>query len=103
PLPLLPHPHISLCPSTTLFRSRLRLSLRRRVPQVSGGAPRAARAAMIWLRALLFNVGFYLWTATLGILALPVLLGPRRWSMALGELWAAGTMRLLGWIVGLTW
>jgi 1-acyl-sn-glycerol-3-phosphate acyltransferase len=58
---------------------------------------------MIWLRALLFNVGFYLWTATLGILALPVLLGPRRWSMALGELWAAGTMRLLGWIVGLTW
>jgi 1-acyl-sn-glycerol-3-phosphate acyltransferase len=58
---------------------------------------------MTWLRALLFNLGFYLWTLALGILALPVLLGPRQWSMALGRFWAAGTMRILRWTVGLSW
>jgi 1-acyl-sn-glycerol-3-phosphate acyltransferase len=58
---------------------------------------------MTWFRALLFNLGFYLWTAALGILGLPVLLGPRRWSMALGRLWARGTMLILRWTVGLSW
>jgi 1-acyl-sn-glycerol-3-phosphate acyltransferase len=58
---------------------------------------------MTWLCSLLFNLGFYLWTAALGILGLPVLLGPRRWSMTLGTLWAVGTMRILRWTVGLSW
>jgi 1-acyl-sn-glycerol-3-phosphate acyltransferase len=58
---------------------------------------------MTWLRALLFNLGFYLWTLALGVLGLPVLLGPRRWSMALGRLWARGTMAILRWTVGLSW
>jgi 1-acyl-sn-glycerol-3-phosphate acyltransferase len=58
---------------------------------------------MSWLRALLFNLGFYLWTAAIGVLGLPLLLGPRRWSMALGRLWARGTMALLRRLVGLGW
>ena len=36
---------------------------------------------MIFLRSLLFVVLFYLWSGGLGILVLPALLGPRRWTM----------------------
>jgi 1-acyl-sn-glycerol-3-phosphate acyltransferase len=58
---------------------------------------------MSWVRALLFNVGFYLWTGVVGILGLPTLLGPRSWAMALGTLWARGTMAILRITVGLSW
>jgi 1-acyl-sn-glycerol-3-phosphate acyltransferase len=58
---------------------------------------------MTWARALLFNLGFYLWTLALGVLGLPVLLGPRRWSMALGRFWGRGVMLLLRGTVGLSW
>jgi 1-acyl-sn-glycerol-3-phosphate acyltransferase len=54
-------------------------------------------------RALLFNAGFYLWTAVLGVLALPVLLMKRKKALALGRIWAGGSMALLRWTVGLTW
>jgi 1-acyl-sn-glycerol-3-phosphate acyltransferase len=56
---------------------------------------------MILSRALLFNIGFYLWTLVLGILALPVLLGPRRWAVALSRLWTGGALVWLRWSVGL--
>ncbi len=58
---------------------------------------------MSFFRAILFNAGFYLWTAVLGILALPVLLMKRKKAVAVGRIWAGGTMALLRWTVGLTW
>ncbi len=57
---------------------------------------------MILLRAALFNAGFYLWTALLGICALPLLLAPRRINMRFGTMWSRGTLRILAWTVGLT-
>jgi 1-acyl-sn-glycerol-3-phosphate acyltransferase len=58
---------------------------------------------MSWIRALLFNLGFFLWTGVIGILGLPTLLGPRSWAMGLGTLWAQGTMAILRATVGLSW
>jgi 1-acyl-sn-glycerol-3-phosphate acyltransferase len=57
---------------------------------------------MIYLRAFVFNVGFYLWTALSGLCATPLLLGPRRRVMWFGRLWAVGSLHLLRWTVGLT-
>jgi len=56
---------------------------------------------MIALRSLLFNVGFYLWTLVIGLYGAPLLLGPARIVMEFGRLWAAGTLGLLAWTVGL--
>jgi 1-acyl-sn-glycerol-3-phosphate acyltransferase len=56
---------------------------------------------MMALRALLFNVGFYLWTLVIGLYGTPLLLGPRRYVMEFGRLWAAGSLGLLAWTVGL--
>src|SRR5258707_6915925 len=56
---------------------------------------------MMALRALLFNVGFYLWTLVIGLYGAPLLLGPARTVMGFGRLWAAGTLGLLAWTVGL--
>jgi 1-acyl-sn-glycerol-3-phosphate acyltransferase len=56
---------------------------------------------MMALRALLFNVGFYLWTLVIGLYGAPLLLGPRRYVMEFGRLWAAGSLGLLAWTVGL--
>lgn len=56
---------------------------------------------MIALRSLVFNVGFYLWTVAIGLYGVPLLLAPRRIVMEFGRMWAAGTLALLAWIVGL--
>jgi len=56
---------------------------------------------MMALRAFLFNVGFYLWTLVIGLYGAPLLLGPRRYVMEFGRLWAAGSLGLLAWTVGL--
>ncbi|MGH7076411.1 MAG: lysophospholipid acyltransferase family protein [Stellaceae bacterium] len=56
---------------------------------------------MIWPRALLFNLLFYLGTAVIGLLALPVLLAGRRANACLGRHWAQATLWLAGWSVGL--
>ncbi|HZS81387.1 MAG TPA: lysophospholipid acyltransferase family protein [Stellaceae bacterium] len=56
---------------------------------------------MILARALLFNIAFYLWTALVGILGLPLLLAPRRIIMRFGSLWSRGCLRILAWTVGL--
>jgi 1-acyl-sn-glycerol-3-phosphate acyltransferase len=53
------------------------------------------------LRALLFQVLFYLLTAVMGVVGLPVLVGPWRWAMWYGTHWSAATLWLLGWTVGL--
>lgn len=56
---------------------------------------------MIVARSLLFNLVFYLWTAVLGVIALPVLLAPRRCSMWFGRWWSGTVLALLKVIVGL--
>jgi 1-acyl-sn-glycerol-3-phosphate acyltransferase len=56
---------------------------------------------MSLLRAIFFNIAFYLWTAIIGIVGLPVLLAPRRTVMHFGRTWSAVTLWLLGAIVGL--
>jgi len=50
---------------------------------------------MIFLRSLLFIVLFYLWTVALGLLALPMLLGPRRWLTGMFRFWTRGVIVLL--------
>ena len=50
---------------------------------------------MIFLRSLLFVTLFYLWTVVLGILVLPLLLGPRRWTMGVFRFWTRGVFALL--------
>ena len=57
---------------------------------------------MTLFRALLFNFAFALWTLFLGIVALPLLLAPRRTVMRFGRFWSAGTLLLLRWCVGLS-
>jgi 1-acyl-sn-glycerol-3-phosphate acyltransferase len=57
---------------------------------------------MTWLRAALFNAAFALWTLSLGIVALPMLLAPRRAVMAFGRFWSAVTLFLAARIIGLT-
>jgi 1-acyl-sn-glycerol-3-phosphate acyltransferase len=56
-----------------------------------------------YLRALVFNLAFYLWTALYGLVGLPVLLLPRRQIMAFGTGWSKGCLKLAEWIVGLSW
>lgn len=43
---------------------------------------------MTWLRSLLFNVTFYVLTAIIAVLLLPVLVGPHRWLMLGMGTWA---------------
>jgi 1-acyl-sn-glycerol-3-phosphate acyltransferase len=50
----------------------------------------------IWLRSLAFNAAFVIATALIGFLGLPLLLGPRHWSMRLGRFWATCVLWLLG-------
>ncbi|HKW52405.1 MAG TPA: lysophospholipid acyltransferase family protein [Stellaceae bacterium] len=57
---------------------------------------------MILLRSLLFNIAFYLFTALMALVGLPMLLAPRRSAARFGRAWAAGVLKLLGWCAGLT-
>jgi 1-acyl-sn-glycerol-3-phosphate acyltransferase len=56
---------------------------------------------MSTLRALLFNIAFYIDTVVIGILGLPFLLTPRRTAMRFGRFWAQTVLLLLKWTVGL--
>jgi 1-acyl-sn-glycerol-3-phosphate acyltransferase len=56
---------------------------------------------MSWLRALLFNLVWVLWTAVIGVLALPLLVLPRRVNMVFGRFWAWTVLVLLRVVVGL--
>ena len=51
---------------------------------------------MILLRSLLFVGLFYLWSAALAIPMLPLLVCPRRWTLAAFRLWTRGIFVLLG-------
>lgn len=56
---------------------------------------------MILLRSLLFNLAFFLWTACLGIAALPMVVAPRRWVMAFGSWWSGTVLWLARGIAGI--
>ena len=56
---------------------------------------------MAGVRSLLFNLGFYLWTALALIAALPILLFPYPAIYGFGRVWVAGTLWLLEHLVGL--
>lgn len=56
---------------------------------------------MIWLRSLAFQIAFYLWTAILAVVFLPVLLAPPRWMMRCGTFWSRGVLCALRWCAGL--
>ena len=56
---------------------------------------------MIWLRALVYQLAFMVWTTLLGIAFLPLLLGNWRSMMRFGTFWSAGTLWLLRLCVGL--
>lgn len=47
------------------------------------------------LRGLAFTAVFYLWSGTVAIAMTPILLGPRRWTLAMLSGWAKGTIGLL--------
>jgi 1-acyl-sn-glycerol-3-phosphate acyltransferase len=49
----------------------------------------------LWLRSFAFNVGWYLGTAIIAIVGLPLLLAPRRWVVAWARLWI---VFILGWL-----
>jgi 1-acyl-sn-glycerol-3-phosphate acyltransferase len=56
---------------------------------------------MRWLRAMLFNLAFYLWTALMAILATPSLVLPRRVVVLCMEVWSAGVQALMRAMVGI--
>jgi 1-acyl-sn-glycerol-3-phosphate acyltransferase len=56
---------------------------------------------MSWTRALAFNFTFFAWTALLGTIGLPLLVGPRAVTMRFGRFWATSVLALLRAIVGL--
>lgn len=56
---------------------------------------------MTAVRSLLFQVLFYVWTICLCLLYLPLLLGPRSWTLAGARVWIKGGLWLLRTIVGL--
>ena len=53
------------------------------------------------VRALVFNLTFWVGTVIFGIAGLPFLLTPRRTSMRFGRFWAQAVLFALKWIVGL--
>ncbi|WP_135467649.1 lysophospholipid acyltransferase family protein [Crenalkalicoccus roseus] len=56
---------------------------------------------MIWLRSALFNLAFYLGSAALAVLALPLLLAPRRAVVAVMRLWSRAVLALLRAVCGI--
>jgi 1-acyl-sn-glycerol-3-phosphate acyltransferase len=56
---------------------------------------------MTALRALVFWIGWVVWTVGLGVLGLPSFLLPRIWAVRVSRLWAAGTLAWLRLAVGM--
>src|ERR1700684_1635088 len=74
----------------------------RRAPGRRGGKRAGATPpAMSRLRALAFNLVFWIGTVFFGIAGLPFLLTPRRVAMRFGRFWAQAMLFALKWIVGL--
>jgi 1-acyl-sn-glycerol-3-phosphate acyltransferase len=57
---------------------------------------------MIFIRSTIFNIALVLVTLVIGILGLPLALGPRLWVCRLRDLWVWLVLHLLRWTVGLS-
>ena len=55
---------------------------------------------MIWIRSLAFTVAFYVWSGGIALLATPIFLGPRRWSIIMQGIWARVVIWLTHWVAG---
>lgn len=56
---------------------------------------------MIFLRSLIFNVSFYVWTFLIVLLALPGLILPQLYTMYVAYYWGLGTHFLLRYLIGI--
>jgi 1-acyl-sn-glycerol-3-phosphate acyltransferase len=54
------------------------------------------------VRSLIFSLLFYLWTTVLAIGCLPLMVCPRRWTLAVFRFWTRGVFVLLGVCCGIT-
>ena len=57
---------------------------------------------MIVLRSVIFDIAFYIWTALVCIVSLPVLLVSQRATARVSRVWAIVSLWLLRRIVGLS-
>ena len=64
---------------------------------------KAFEAMMRTFRATLFNILFYTLTPIVGVLLLPVCLGPRSWVCGVRDAWSRTVIALLELVVGLRW
>ncbi|MBL6455741.1 1-acyl-sn-glycerol-3-phosphate acyltransferase [Belnapia sp. T6] len=56
---------------------------------------------MIWLRSLLFNMAFFGISASIAVLATPLLLAPSRWTMPVIRFWAWTVVQELRFLCGI--
>jgi 1-acyl-sn-glycerol-3-phosphate acyltransferase len=47
---------------------------------------------MIFIRSVIFNIGLWLWTAFVGLVCLPTLIGPYTWSAGAIQFWIRGVL-----------
>ncbi len=55
---------------------------------------------MMWLGSLVFNLGFYVWTAFMMVICLPILVMPRRTTFHCQRFWARGVLWMMRACVG---
>ena len=67
-----------------------------------GAFARPKPTALIVVRSLVFTAWMYLTMAVVALVALPLLLGPRRWTWGLVRLWVRGVMGALRLFCGVT-
>lgn len=58
---------------------------------------------MLAFRSLIFNIGFFTWTAFCSVMTIPTLLMHRRAVTWVAQTWGRGTHFLMKWIVGTTY
>ena len=58
---------------------------------------------MIFIRSLLFNVGFYIWTFLIVLSALPGLILSRHYTLFIAHYWGLGTHFLLKYLIGVAY
>lgn len=56
---------------------------------------------MATLRAFFFNLCFFIWSLSIHIVCMPLLLGPRAWVLGAGRVWIKVSFWLLRFIIGL--
>jgi 1-acyl-sn-glycerol-3-phosphate acyltransferase len=74
-----------------------------RLPRPTSGSERAGNSPRQSANSasVLFFASFYVWTALVAVLLLPVTLASSDWAQAVARLWARGALWLLWWTVGL--